>query len=231
MAAITHAGDEQLGADAARLAGIGDSGVKIASSLDTAVDVLVDFSAPDATAELARIAGERRCALVSGTTGLSPAQQSALCDAAEKTPVLWAANMSIGVNVLLGLVREAALALDVEWDIEIVEAHHRNKADAPSGTAKALLDAARMASTTGVQHGREGRAPRKPGEIGVHAVRLGGVVGDHDVHFASSGEVLTLSHRALSRDIFAAGALRAAKWIAGRKPGMYTMADVIATKS
>lgn len=227
VAAITRAGDEHIGADAGKLVGLKESGVRVESDFDVSADVLIDFTTPEATLQWAETAAGRRCALVSGTTGLLPAQHAILRDASTTIPVLWAANMSVGVNILLRLVRDAARALDREWDIEIVEAHHRNKADAPSGTAKALFDAARLDSEAAVKSGREGQSLRHPSEIGIHAVRMGGVVGDHDVHFASTGEMLTLSHRALSRDIFAAGAIRAAKWIAGKPPGLYTMNDVI----
>jgi 4-hydroxy-tetrahydrodipicolinate reductase len=178
----------------------------------------------------------RHVALVSGTTGLDDADKVALRDAARETAVLWAPNMSVGVNLLLKLAHDAAAALGPNWDCEIIEAHHNRKADAPSGTAKALLEsvcsARGVSADAVVRHGREGViGARRPGEIGMHAVRMGGVIGDHDVHFALPGEIVTLRHHAESRDVFAAGALRAARWIAGRTAGLYTMRDVLTAGS
>ena len=232
-AAIGIAGDPALGADAGELAGVGKLGAAVAESCTVPVDVAIDFSSPAGFAATANWCAVRRVALVSGTTGLDDADKLALREAAARTAVLWAANMSVGVNLLLKLARDAAAALGPEWDCEIVEAHHNRKADAPSGTAKALLEsvcsARGVVADAVVRHGREGViGARRPGEIGMHAVRMGGVVGDHDVHFALPGEILTLRHHAESRDVFAAGALRAARWIAGKPAGLYTMRDVLA---
>lgn len=229
-AGVTVAGDPLLGQDVGTIAGVKALGVAVAEKPGATPDVCVDFSTPAACARWAAWCAERGVALVSGTTGLGEAEQAALRNAAGRVAVVWAANMSVGVNLLLGLVEQAARALDAGWDVEIVEAHHRNKADAPSGTARALLGSvnAGRGEEAALKHGRHGAHElRNAGEIGVHAVRMGGVVGDHDVHFASSGEVLTLSHRAGSRDIFAAGALRAAKWIVGKPAGLYSMQDVL----
>jgi 4-hydroxy-tetrahydrodipicolinate reductase len=145
-------------------------------------------------------------------------------------PVLWEANMSVGVHVLVALVRDAVAALGPGFDIEIVETHHAKKVDAPSGTALLLADAARDAREGGapLAHGRSGRPGPRPGtEIGVHAVRGGDVIGDHTVHLLGGGERLELTHRATSRDVFALGALHAARWIVGKGAGVYTMRDVL----
>lgn len=235
IGAATAPGDPLIGQDAGLVAHGKAAGVAITTDAPQEADVVIEFSTPAGTIAWSSWCSERRVALVSGTTGLEAEHHARLRRTAEVAPVLWAANMSVGVNLLIELAAAAAKALP-GWDCEIVEAHHNRKADAPSGTARALLEsvcAARGADAarTGV-HGRSGViGPRPPGEIGVHAVRMGGVVGDHDVHFALPGEVVTLRHHAESRDIFAAGALRAAKWIAGRQAGMYRMADVLAPHS
>lgn len=231
VSALTEEGDPAIGQDAGAAAGTRVIGVAVAST-PPAGDVLVDFTSPAGCAAWADWCAASGVALVSGTTGLSPEHQAALDRAAERSPVLWSPNMSIGVHLLARLVEEATRRLDSSWDIEVVEIHHRHKADAPSGTARMLLE--RICSARGsdpaaaATHGRHGeRATRGPGEIGVHALRLGSVVGDHEVHFGGADETLTIAHHAASRDIFAAGALRAARWIAGRPPGRYTMQDVL----
>lgn len=233
VAAVGLAGDATLGEDAGALAGVGSLGVPVRESCDLPVDLAIDFSSPAGLAASANWCALKRVGLVSGTTGLDETDKAALRDAARTTPVLWAPNMSVGVNVLLKLVSDAAAALGAGWDCEIIEAHHNRKADAPSGTAKALLEsvcAARgVRPESVVRHGREGVIGSRPAaEIGVHALRIGGVVGDHDVHFGTPGEIVTLRHHAESRDVFAAGALRAARWLAGRPAGLYTMRDVLA---
>ena len=203
-----------------------------ASALGGGCDVLVDFSAPDAlplNLEVAVAAGKP---IVIGTTGLDAGHQAAIDAAARHVPVLQAANMSLGVNLLAHLVREAAARLGEAWDVEIVEMHHRHKADAPSGTA--LMLGAAAAEGRGValdavsDRGRDGlTGPRAPGHIGFAALRGGSVAGDHQAIFATDGERLELGHRAESRDIFARGAVRAAIWLKSRPPGRYTMADVL----
>jgi 4-hydroxy-tetrahydrodipicolinate reductase len=185
--------------------------------------VVVDFSSPEALRGALPALGER--ALVSGTTGLPADLEEALEAQAARGPVLWAANFSVGIALLRELVARAAAALP-EADVEIVEAHHRRKRDAPSGTALALV---RSAARSGAAiHGRSGLVgPRPAGEVGVHAVRGGGVVGDHDVHFLMEEEAVTLSHRALSRAAFARGAVVAARFVAGRPPRRYAFAEVL----
>jgi 4-hydroxy-tetrahydrodipicolinate reductase len=167
-----------------------------------------------------------------GTTGLSAAEAEVLREAAKRIPIVWAANTSLGINLLLGLVEQAAARLGPDWDIEIMEMHHRGKADAPSGTALALGRAAAagrgVALDAVAQRGRDGiTGARKSGDIGFAALRGGDAVGDHHVIFAGAGERLELSHRATNRAIYAIGAVRAARWVIGRPPGLYGMKEVL----
>jgi 4-hydroxy-tetrahydrodipicolinate reductase len=200
-----------------------------------AADVVVDFSAPEFLARVLEAQGPRLAgrAIVVGTTGLDEPVHRLLDAAARHSPVLTAANFSVGVNVLLALVEEAARLLPAErYDVEIVETHHRGKADAPSGTAIALGRAIAHARGTRLdavrRDGRSGRTGERPtGEIGFHAVRGGGVVGEHVVQFLGRRERIELAHAATDRALFAEGALLAARWIAGRAPGRYTMRDVM----
>lgn len=195
-------------------------------------DVVVDFSSPDALLCALPLLGPG-VALVSGTTGLGDAHRAALADRARVAPVLHAANFSLGVAVLLDLARRAAAALP-GFDVEIVEAHHRRKKDAPSGTALALAGAVRAGRGVDLAlvHGREGLTGERPSdEIGMHALRGGDTVGDHTVWLAGPGERVELRHVATSRATFAAGAVRAARWLAGRPPGAYGLADVLADAS
>lgn len=232
VAAFTGPNDPNLGRDVGLVAGIGDTGQTVRLAGEVACDVLIEFTNPSSARAWAAWCGERRVPLVSGTTGLSQQEQDAHQQLAQKVPLVWSANMSVGVNLLLGLVEQVAAILGHEWDCEISETHHRHKADAPSGTARALLrsvcagrgdDPAQVAV-----YGREGvGGGRNPGQIGIHALRMGEVVGEHDVSFAAPAEILSFSHRALSRDTFAAGALHAAKWIVGKPAGLYGMQDVL----
>jgi len=200
--------------------------------LDTSARVLVDFSAAQAFDRALALARERGLAFVSGTTGLSAAQFDALAAAAREIPVVWASNFSLGIAVLLELVRTAAGVLP-DWDCEIAETHHRHKKDAPSGTALALGRA--IAAARGVDFEAVARfarhgvsdAPRVPREIGFSALRAGDVIGDHQVVFATSGERIELSHRASDRNIYARGALHAACALAGKAPGRYELADLL----
>jgi 4-hydroxy-tetrahydrodipicolinate reductase len=222
-----------VGRDAGELAGIGAIGVPVVDGLAVLervhADVVVDFSAPAATLALAPVAATRGIAIVSGTTGLGEDARVALDRAAERVPVLWEPNMSIGVHVLARLVAEAASALS-NWDVEIVETHHRAKVDAPSGTALRLAEAVRSAraSASRLVHGRHGKpGPREAEELGMHALRGGDVIGDHVVHLFGGGERIELIHRATSREVFAHGALRAAQWIVGHAPRRYSLEDVL----
>ncbi len=221
-----------VGRDAGELAGIGPIGTAVVDAFaaieHARADVAIDFSTPAATLALAPIAAAAGTAVVSGTTGLGDDARAALDRAASRIPVLWEPNMSLGVHVLSSLVARAATELP-DWDVEIVETHHRAKVDAPSGTALRLAEAVqRGREGTRLVHGRHGRpGARSTSEIGMHALRGGDVVGDHVVHLMGGGERIELTHRATSRDVFAHGALRAAAWITGKTPGTYTLADVI----
>ncbi|MDY0004735.1 MAG: 4-hydroxy-tetrahydrodipicolinate reductase [Polyangia bacterium] len=191
--------------------------------------VLIDFSLPSALLPLLGAAARRGVAIVSGTTGLDKEALAALDEAARKVPVVWSSNMSLGVNLLFALVEQVARALPLSYDAEIVELHHRHKRDAPSGTALGLLRALRAGRPEGGDSfGRKGELAERPlGEVGVHALRGGEVVGEHQVHLLGPYERLELTHRAQSREAFAQGALQAARWVAGRSAGRYDMRDVL----
>jgi 4-hydroxy-tetrahydrodipicolinate reductase len=226
-------GATDVGRDAGELAGIGPIGTCVVDSLGALeharADVVVDFSTPSITPALASIAAGAGSAIVSGTTGLGDDALAALRAAAARVPVLVEPNMSIGVHVLSHLLAQAVAAL-AEWDIEIVETHHRAKADAPSGTALRLAEVAQRAraAATRLVHGRHGKPGARPSdEIGMHALRGGDVVGDHAIHLMGGGERVELVHRATSRDVFAFGALRCALWITGKPAGRYTLRDVV----
>jgi len=199
------------------------------------VDVVIDFSFHDATAQFAAVCAEHRKALVIGTTGHSDAEKSQISSLKTNIPMVWASNYSTGVNTLFWLTRKAAEILGPNFDLEVVEMHHRMKKDAPSGTAATLaeiLAAVRNQQLSKViRHGRVGIVgERTPAEIGMHALRGGDVVGDHTVIFAANGERLELRHSASSRETFANGALRAAQWVAHQEPGLYDMQDVLGLK-
>ncbi len=197
-------------------------------------DVVIDFSSAEASAALAATCAERGGpALVIGSTGFSPEQETVLTAASEKIAIVRSGNFSLGVNILIGLVEQAAHRLDAQdWDIEITEAHHRKKVDAPSGTALMLGDAAAngrghdLADLRSAPYDGVGE-PRKVGSIGFSSIRAGGIVGEHTVLFASEDETLTLSHSAIDRSLFAKGAVAAAAWVRTRRPGLYDMQDVL----
>ncbi len=195
-------------------------------------DVVIDFTFHEGTVPLARICAANKKAMVIGTTGHTEAEQQELQRISKQIPMVWASNYSTGVNVLFWLTRKATETLGPNFDVEIVEMHHRMKKDAPSGTARSLAqvvaETRRLNPAEALRHGREGLTGERPSaEIGIHSLRGGDVVGDHTVVFASDGERLELTHKASSRDTFAAGALRAAKWVVGRPPGIYDMQDVL----
>src|SRR5690606_11837786 len=223
------------GVQAATLLGRGTCGVRVASDLAAvirAADVAIDFTRPDTAVEAAGICAAEGRALVSGTTGLSSGDRATLERAADRIPVVWAPNMSVGVNLLLRALDEVARRLGEDYDAEIVEAHHRHKVDAPSGTALALGEVLALARGRELAElmdcGREGQTgERVPGRIGMHSLRGGEIVGEHDVRLIAAGEELRLGHTAFGRDAFAAGALRAAHWLQGREPGLYGMAEVL----
>lgn len=237
-AAIDRADSPAIGRDVGELAGIGALGVAVGSELAAVLDgadVVVDFSDPASTAGHLAACAAARVALLIGTTGLAPEIERQALQAAAHAPVLIAANTSLGVTLLTALVRECARLLPADFDIEIVEAHHRHKKDAPSGTALALGRAA--AEGRGVDFeqaavaGRAGVAPRRSGEIGFAVVRGGDIVGEHDVIFAGTAEKITLSHQASDRAVFARGALEAARWLATQPAGRYRMSDFISIKT
>jgi len=236
-AAIERADHPDLGADLARLAGSGPAGVIVGADLArgvAGVDVVIDLSHPAAAARTADAAAAAGKALLCGTTGLDEAALAAIDRAAAKVPVLHTPNLSPGAAVLAELVRRAAAALGEEYDVEIVELHHRRKVDAPSGTALMLAREAargRGEEAPDLCLGRNGRTGERPaGQIGVHAVRGGSVFGEHRVILAGPHERLEIVHSAESRALFAEGALRAALFLARAKPGRYTMADVLEAK-
>jgi 4-hydroxy-tetrahydrodipicolinate reductase len=235
IGAITESGDPLLGRDAADLVGAGPVGVPLtderAQGLHSA-QVAIDFTLPTATESNLRACVDSGTALVIGTTGLEERQLKAMERAAHEIPIVYGRNMSVGVNVFMELVGRAARALGEGYDVEIIEAHHRHKVDAPSGTALALGE--RVAAAQGrkladlavyTRHGRTG--PRVPGTIGFAVVRGGSIVGEHAVRFIGPEEQVEFSHEAADRKTFARGALRAARWAAGQAPGLYSMADVL----
>jgi len=231
-------GSPLLGKDVGELAGVGRLGVAVAAdaaSVFKTAEVVLDFTVPAASIAHARLAAETGRALVLGTTGLDAAQGAAIREAAKRAPVMWAANFSLGVNLLLNLVEQAARALGEEYDIEILEMHHRHKVDAPSGTALVLGEAAARgrgidleSRSERVRDGHPGA--RKSGNIGFAVLRGGDVAGEHSVIFAAPGERLELGHRAGTRAIFARGAISAARWVAGKPAGLYDMKDVLGLK-
>ena len=230
-------GSPLLGQDAGQVAGLPPLGVTVTADparLLEGAGGVIDFTLPGPTIELAGRAAARSLPMVVGTTGLDEVQLAALQAAAERIPIVFAPNMSVGVNVLLRLVEEAARLLGPNYDLEIVEAHHGRKVDAPSGTALALARA--LAAGTAEQgslderacYAREGQiGARPPGQIGIQTVRGGDVVGEHTVLYLGDGERLELGHRASSRQTFARGAVRALRWAIGRAPGLYSMRDVL----
>lgn len=228
-------GGPALGKDIGLLAGVDEQGVvaiEDAAELFAAADAVIDFTSPDSTVRHAALAAQSNTVLVIGTTGLNPEQRAAVTLSASHTPIVYAPNMSVGVNMLLALVEQVARTLDDEFDIDIVEMHHRNKVDAPSGTALGLGYAA--AEGRGVrledvwQKTRDGHTGVRPrGEIGFATLRGGDVIGDHTVVFAGDGERIEITHKASGRQIYAKGAVRAARWAREKSPGLYSMRDVL----
>jgi 4-hydroxy-tetrahydrodipicolinate reductase len=235
IGAVTEPGDRMLGRDAGELVGVDPVGVPVTDERKQALhaaQAAIDFTLPSATEANLRACIDSGTALVIGTTGLEERQQKAMEKAAHEIPVVYARNMSVGVNVFMDLVGRAAKALGDGYDVEIIEAHHRHKVDAPSGTALALGE--RIAAAQGRKLGdlavyaRQGRTgPRVPGTIGFAVIRGGNVVGEHTVRFMGAEEQVEFTHEAADRKTFARGALRAARWAAGQAPGLYSMADVL----
>jgi 4-hydroxy-tetrahydrodipicolinate reductase len=234
VCAVERPGAREMGQDAGVLAGVAAAAVVLGEELPAAnqADVWVDFSAAAAAAGHAQAAADAGAALVLGTTGLPAPDRVRITELSRRVPVVLSPNMSVGVNVLLRLVAEAARSLGPGYDIEILETHHRQKRDAPSGTALRLAES--LAEATGRNLAETGRYARhgdigaRPGsEIGLQTLRGGDVIGDHTVFFLGLGERIEITHRASSRETFARGAVRAALWLAGRQPGLYDMRDVL----
>jgi 4-hydroxy-tetrahydrodipicolinate reductase len=231
-AALESPGNPQLGRDIGEILGIGriDVPVRTDLPLEQRLDVIIDFSMPEGTMTILPVCVARRIPLIVATTGHTPEQRREIEEAAHETAILMAPNMSLAVNLLMKLVGEAAAALkDRGFDVEILERHHRFKADAPSGTAlhfaRIIQDAM---GQTQLRHGREGLVGNRPAhEIGIHAIRVGDNVGEHTILFSTLGETLELTHRAHARDCYARGALQAAKFLADKPAGRYTMNDVL----
>ena len=237
-AAILKPGSSLIGADAGEIAGVGKLGVAAVASLEDCVndfDVLIDFTTPSLTLENAAFCAKHQKAIVVGTTGLNDDEKASLNQAAVDTPVVFAPNMSVGVNLTLKLLTMAAEILGDDYDVEIVEAHHRHKVDSPSGTALRMGEVIAEALGRDLKecavYGREGQTgARTQKEIGFETIRAGDVVGEHSVWFATEGERIEIAHKASSRMTFAKGAVRAASWLEGKAAGMYDMQDVLDLK-
>ncbi len=236
--AVEWSGSSELGNDAGLLAGSGESGVKITAELEPLLanaDAIIDFSTGSVT-ENAELAVKNNCVMVIGTTALDDAGKAKLKELGQSGKLVFASNMSVGVNLLFSLVGKVAKILGEDYDIEIVEMHHNQKKDAPSGTAVTLCEkvceATGMSYNDNVAHGREGMVGARPKrEIGMHALRGGDVVGDHTVMYATDGERVELTHKASSRNTFAKGALRAVRFLSGVEAnGLYDMQDVLGLK-
>ncbi len=226
-------GGPAIGMDIGVLAGLDAIGLNVEDAADKGLaraGVLIDFTVPQVSAANAAAAAANGVAHVIGTTGLSDAQEAAIAEAAKTIAIVKSGNMSVGVNVLTALVEQAAQALDDDFDIEIIEAHHRAKVDAPSGTALMLARAAARGRAVDLSQktaAADRTGGRKRGDIGIAVSRGGGVVGEHRVAFAGMQEVITLSHSAIDRTLFAKGAVAAARWAVGKPPGLYSMRDVL----
>lgn len=237
-AAIERPESTLIGADAGELAGLGSCGVKVSGSLESCLDdfdVLIDFTAPEATLANAKLCADNQKGIVIGTTGFTEAQESQLLSYQSQAAICKAANFSTGVNVCLNLLEKAAQALGDDYDVEVYEAHHRHKVDAPSGTALAMGQSVADALNRDLRavsvYGREGQTgARKKETIGFATVRGGDVVGDHTVMFMGEGERVEITHKASSRMSFARGAVRAANWLNQNDPGFYDMRDVLSLK-
>jgi 4-hydroxy-tetrahydrodipicolinate reductase len=233
IAAVEKPDHPDIGKDAGAVAGTGTLNVKVAGIYpDAPADAAIDFSQPQATVATVDYCLKNSAALVLGTTGLNDQQRDKIKTASKKIPILYATNMSVGMNVLFSLVGKVASMLGEEYDVEIIEQHHRFKKDAPSGSALTLAE--NISKATGrdfpacLVHGRSGKeALRQKDAIGMHAIRAGDITGIHSVIFGTLGETVTINHAAHTRDTFVRGSLRAAKWLVGKKPALYSMTDVL----
>lgn len=234
-AAIERQGSSLVGADAGEVAAIGHLDVQIVDDLAAVIgdiDVLIDFSLPDATEQNMQVCAEHNVAMVIGTTGFNARQEQVLVAASQQIAIVYAGNYSTGVNLSLKLLEMAAKAFGTDADVEIIEAHHKHKIDAPSGTAYMMAEAVAQARGQNLKevviYGREGQTgARETGTIGIHAIRGGEIVGDHTVMFIADGEVVEITHRARARMTFAAGAVRATTWVVQQSAGHYNMQDVL----
>ena len=234
-AAIERQGSSLVGADAGEVAAIGRLEIQIIDDLKAVIsdiDVLIDFSLPAATEQNMQVCAEHNVAMVIGTTGFNEQQEQVLATASEQIAIVYAGNYSTGVNLSLKLLGLAAKAFGKDADVEIIEAHHKHKIDAPSGTAYMMAEAVAEARGQNLKdvavYGREGQTgEREAGTIGIHAIRGGEIIGDHTVMFIADGEVVEITHRARARMTFAAGAVRAATWIVQQPVGQYNMQDVL----
>ena len=234
-AAIERQGSSLVGADAGEVAAIGRLNVQIVDDLKAVIndiDVLIDFSLPDATEENMQICAANNVAMVIGTTGFNEQQEQVLKEASKQIAIVYAGNYSTGVNLSLKLLAMAAKAFGTEADVEVIEAHHKHKIDAPSGTAYMMAEAVAEARGQNLKdvvvYGREGQTgAREVGSIGIHAIRGGEIIGDHTVMFIADGEVVEITRRARARMTFAAGAVRAATWVIKQEVGQYNMQDVL----
>jgi 4-hydroxy-tetrahydrodipicolinate reductase len=233
--AVEGKGHEALGTDAGETAGAGKIGISITDDLSALLDrgeVVVDFSAPEATLGHLRAVAERRRAMVIGTTGFNASGLDELTSLSRQIACVFSPNMSVGVNLIYKVISEMAKALGDEYDIEIIEAHHRLKKDAPSGTALKIAEVLARAvnrdlNQVGVYARKGLTGERKKQEIGIQTIRAGDIVGDHTILFGGMGERIEVTHRASNRDTFARGALRAAQWVIKQPPGLYDMMDVL----
>ncbi|MGA9253611.1 MAG: 4-hydroxy-tetrahydrodipicolinate reductase [Roseobacter sp.] len=238
-AAVERSGHAWVGADLGKLLGGAARGLIVTDDIDVALQnahAIIDFTAPAATIAFAQAAARSGAVHVIGTTGMTDAEIAALDESAKRATIVRAGNMSLGVNLLVQLTKRVAAALDEDYDIEIIESHHNQKVDAPSGTALMLGEAAAegrgVALNDVADRGRDGiTGARKKGDIGFVAVRGGDIVGEHDVLFAATGERIVLRHMATDRAVFARGAIKAAVWARGRAPGAYDMLDVLGLKN
>lgn len=224
-----------IGVDAGEFIGTDKNGIAL-STLDVAeLGALIDFSLPEALDEVLAQCVINKVALVMGVTGLSEAQEAKLKEASQFIPIVYAGNFSTGVNLSLDLLATTAKVLGMDADVEIIEHHHKHKIDAPSGTAlmmaKSVADARNQSLKTALVHGRQGASKRTAGEIGMHAIRGGEIVGEHTVEFIMNGEIIEITHKAMSRMTFAAGAVRAAVWASSQPAGLYDMQDVLGLKA
>ncbi|HIJ60989.1 MAG TPA: 4-hydroxy-tetrahydrodipicolinate reductase [Nitrospirae bacterium] len=238
LAVVERKGHPAIGKDIGLVIGLGEMGIKISDSLEDVIskgDVVIDFTQKEATIENAKIVARHKKAMVIGTTGLSSDDLAIIKESALSSPIVLAPNMSVGVNLLLKVLKDIAQVLGDDYDVEIVEAHHRLKKDAPSGTALKMAQVIAESLNRNLDdvavYARKGIiGERTKKEIGIQTVRAGDIVGEHTVYFGGFGERLEITHKASSRDTFARGALRASLWIVGKKAGLYDMQDVLGLK-